>query len=337
MREFPHNHWWVAARTEDVGRELLERVVLGTPVLLYRTTDGRAVALDNRCVHRSFPLSKGKLVGDEVQCGYHGFRYDTTGACVCIPSQEHVASRVRVKAYPVVERFPYVWVWIGDDEAADESLVPDPGLVNEDDWRVLSGTMHIKGSWRAMHDNLLDLTHLTYLHNGVGGTEAYAQVAPEVESDGRTLTSTRSYVDDSPGAGWALGITTPIERWACSTWRSPALITAEVRMTDIEAKERGEESTATIHFIHSVTPETSGALNYHWVVARNFARDVEAVTKMFYDQTVATFLEDQDAMEWIRETMERYPRTDPPEISVKADAGGLQARRLIEALLQDKD
>lgn len=335
MREFPHNHWWVAARAEDVGRELLERVVLGTPIVLYRTLDGGPVALDNRCVHRSFPLSKGKLVDDEVQCGYHGFRYDASGACVCIPSQEHIASRVRVKSFPVAERYPYVWVWIGDDDAADETLIPDPGWVNDDEWHVLSGTIRIRGSWRVMHDNLLDLTHLTFLHNGVGGTEAYAQVVPNVESDGRTLTVTRQYVDDSPGSGWALGTDTPIERYACNDWRSPALIIVEVRMTDIAAHERGEDNVARIRFMHSITPESSSSLHYHWIVARDFLRDSENVTKMFYEQTVATYAEDTDAVEWIQEAMERYPRTDPREISVKADAGALQGRRIIESLLQD--
>src|SRR5262245_48758299 len=96
--------WYVAARSSEVSRTLMDRRILGQSILFYRTEDGRAVALDNRCLHRSFPLSKGYLEGDNVVCGYHGLTYDPCGTCVRIPSLNHTPKSIQTRRYPLVER-----------------------------------------------------------------------------------------------------------------------------------------------------------------------------------------------------------------------------------------
>jgi vanillate O-demethylase monooxygenase subunit len=122
---FARNQWYVVAYAREVGRELLGRTVLGEPLVLCRTEeDGRPVALHDRCVHRRYPLSAGGLDGDRIVCGYHGFTYDTTGACVYVPGQKRIPRTARVTSYPVVEQDALVWVWIGDPALADPGTIP---------------------------------------------------------------------------------------------------------------------------------------------------------------------------------------------------------------------
>ena len=109
---FLRNFWYVAACGHEVTRNPLGRVILGEPIVFFRREDGTPVALEDRCAHRGYPLSKGRLDGDLLVCGYHGLRYDTAGACVGVPSQPNVPYGVCVRAYPVREASPFVWIWL---------------------------------------------------------------------------------------------------------------------------------------------------------------------------------------------------------------------------------
>lgn len=129
---FIKNAWYVAARPEEIGRTPLRRLICNEPIVFYRTRSGDPVALADRCIHRRMPLSAGRVVDDDLQCGYHGFRYDSSGKCVWIPTQEHIPSRACVRGYKLVERFGFTWIWMGDPDRADESLLPVmPGLDQE--------------------------------------------------------------------------------------------------------------------------------------------------------------------------------------------------------------
>src|SRR5207302_6359559 len=133
MSSFVRNQWYVAAYSSEIGRELFARTILGEPIVFYRTVAGEVVALADRCVHRRYPLSESRLDGDKIVCGYHGFTYDQGGSCVFVPGQARIPRTARVPAYPVAELDSFVWVWIGERELADESLIPrapwlaDPG------------------------------------------------------------------------------------------------------------------------------------------------------------------------------------------------------------------
>lgn len=107
---YPLNCWYVAALSDEVGEGLLARRLLDKHVVLYRRASGEVVALEDRCVHRAFPLSEGRLDGDRVVCGYHGFSYEPDGCLADVPSQENVPPGARVPAYPVVETAPFVWI-----------------------------------------------------------------------------------------------------------------------------------------------------------------------------------------------------------------------------------
>ena len=125
FRDYPLNAWYAAAWDHEVGRNLLAKTVAGRPIVFYRTTAGRAVALADACWHRLAPLSMGKLRGDdEIMCGYHGICYDADGRATFMPAQDTINPSATVHSYPVVERHRYVWVWPGDPALADPDSVP---------------------------------------------------------------------------------------------------------------------------------------------------------------------------------------------------------------------
>src|SRR6201987_1104377 len=135
--EFLRNGWDVAASSDEIGRSPLPRLLLGQPVVLYRKEDGTAVALEDRCCHRRAPLSKGKVIGDRLQCGYHGFTFDAAGACVAIPGQDRVPPNIGVRAYPLVERHGFCWIWMGEAGAADPARIVDFSRNTDPDWKTV--------------------------------------------------------------------------------------------------------------------------------------------------------------------------------------------------------
>ena len=174
---FLRNYWYVAATDSEIGRKPLARTILNEPVVFFRTEDGTPVAFEDRCVHRHLPLSMGRLVGDRLQCHYHGLQYDTAGRCVRIPGQDQIPSTAKVKSYPVVERHRWVWIWMGDPALADPAKITDFHWLDDPDWGAKSSYLHVKSNWQLVVDNLLDLTHLAFVHETTIGNAALAEHA----------------------------------------------------------------------------------------------------------------------------------------------------------------
>src|SRR5215813_704975 len=156
---FLRNYWYVAASAAEIGRKPFARMILGEPVVFFRTEDGAPVAFEDRCAHRHLPLSMGKLVGDRLQC-------HCTGQCVRIPGQELIPPSAKVKTYPVTERHRWVWIWMGDPALADPARITDFHWLDDPAWGAKASYLHVKANWQLVVDNLLDLTHLAFVHVG---------------------------------------------------------------------------------------------------------------------------------------------------------------------------
>jgi phenylpropionate dioxygenase-like ring-hydroxylating dioxygenase large terminal subunit len=144
---FLRNHWYVAASSDEIGRKPFGRILLGAPVVFYRTEAGKVVAFEDRCAHRHLPLSMGKLVGDALQCHYHGLRFGPDGRCVRIPGQDQIPQTARVKTYPVVERYKWLWIWMGDPAAADPAKIADFHWLDDSNWGAKASYLHVKANW----------------------------------------------------------------------------------------------------------------------------------------------------------------------------------------------
>ena len=163
---FLKNCWYVAGWSNDYGRELKAETYLGENIVIYRTEAGEPVALENACPHRKLPLSEGNLVGDTVECGYHGLTFDCTGTCVAAPTQQgQIPRRAIVKSYPIVDRYRLLWIWMGDPDKADpHTIFPVENFDNTDWGYTDGGVLDIDCNYLWVCDNLLDPSHVAWVH-----------------------------------------------------------------------------------------------------------------------------------------------------------------------------
>jgi vanillate O-demethylase monooxygenase subunit len=298
--------------------------------MLYRRLDGRIAALEDRCAHRSFPLSKGQLDGDTVVCGYHGARYDGEGHCVQVPSQPKVPPGAMVRAFPVREIGSLVWIWMGDAEAAASSAVPHEDWMSAPGWASSLDRLHLRASYVRLHENLLDLTHLSFLHANSFGTPDYASAPFEttIDVDAGRFAILRSVVPTRLPPVWAKP--TGLEgqdaaRIAESTFVAPSLHVVAVKFYACDRPE-AEQPSRAIRTAHIVTPESARSTHYFIQHARNFALDDDAITAFMHEQLLKAFNEDVDGLEALEERLAGYDERQP-EVSFHADRASLAMRR----------
>ncbi|MEN9538696.1 MAG: hypothetical protein RLZZ126_931 [Pseudomonadota bacterium] len=327
------NCWYVAGLSSEISRDIISRRLLGVDVALYRTLAGEAIAVRNRCPHRSFPLAKGRLEGDILVCGYHGMQFDPSGRCVSMPSMPVTPSNGQVRSFPLAERGPLVWIWMGDADLADEALVPDTHWLDDAGWKSVHGQFHIKSDYVAMHENLLDQTHFPFLHPGAIGTPEYARSKLQVRRDGDVVVIDRALKNSPPPGVYAVptGLTSkPVDRYSEARFVSPALHTAYARIVDANHPS-GTPHTYRFNITHIFTPETNGSIHYWWFNSRDFKLDDPEADDYLHTASAKAYLEDVDALEWIMDVVKQdvEPQFD---LNFAPDKPGLMMRRILHDL-----
>lgn len=330
---FLFQEWYVAAFSDEVGRELLARTLLGKRIIFYRTAAGEAVALADRCAHRSFPLSAGALEGDTIVCGYHGFRYDAKGDCIEVPAAAKCPRSIGVQCYPLVERGGLVWIWMGDPDHADMTRLPHIAFLEGDAWARSKGYLHLDGNYISLHENLLDLTHLSYVHAKSFGTPDYARAPYKTDIKDGHFQIRRTVSPTLLPPVWAepsglVGVKTAT-RVANSEFVSPAFHLVSTSFYD-GALPEDERSVCSIRTAHLPTPETHRSTHYFIVHGRDFALDEDAVTQTMHDRLFTAFQEDVDALTILEDVLEHTAPEDMYEISVASDAPSVAMRRYIK-------
>ena len=228
---FVRNAWYVAAWDHEIARALTQRWIAGEPVLLYRTGAGQVVAMEDRCPHRRAALSKGSLVGDQVQCGYHGITFDCAGQCTSIPSQQDRPAAMKVRTYAVVERWRWVWIWMGDADTADESLLPDFQYNDTPGWLPTGGCIDVKANYQLLIDNLLDLTHETYVHGKTIGNSAIVEhpMTCRVEGNDVHVQRVMRNTPAPPLFRKVRQFESNIDRWQIIRFQMPAHVSIDAR------------------------------------------------------------------------------------------------------------
>ena len=298
------NCWYVAGLLDEFTRELQQRFFLGNSVLMYLSTEGKPVLMQNRCAHRSFPLHHGRLEGDEVVCMYHGLRYNTMGACVNAPMIGRPAAHAKLRHYPTAVRGPLVWAWMGDAALADEGKIPDTGWLSDKNWVSGGGYVHVKANYVGLHENLLDLTHFSYLHAGNIGTPEWVNSPFEVTVEGEQVRVVRELKNAPPPQIYAVAMQLThrqtVNRGSDAWYISPAMNTAYIYIEDIAAGT-DERRKYDVKVLHLLTPETQHTMHYWAFTGRNFALGDASVTKWMVDSSFKAFHEDREALEWIDE------------------------------------
>lgn len=267
QKRFLENIWYCAAHAEEIGDKPLGRIICGMPMVIYRGASGQAVALEDRCPHRQAPLSLGNVIGENIQCNYHGLIFDGTGACVHIPRQDGISASNRIRAFPAVERWGFIWVWWGDADAADPDAIPDLPWTTDPERRVAYFYWHVNANHQLMADNLLDVSHVDFLHKHSIASkidpEAKEAAAPKVtietRVEGDTVHSLR-LVHNTTLAGIAAkwnGSEGPVTRVSTGKWVPPNSCILKLQFADVDGKiER------TINLDHIMTPETDRTCHY---------------------------------------------------------------------------
>jgi phenylpropionate dioxygenase-like ring-hydroxylating dioxygenase large terminal subunit len=337
-----HNCWYAAAFSDEVGREPLARTLLDTPMVFYRRQDGTPVALVDRCPHRFAPLSVGTLVGDDIQCAYHGLRFDCTGKCVANPHNGNKPlGAASVDSFTLFERYGVVWIWPGEAELADTSLIPHfPYLEDDTVWRVLKGHLLVMGNYQLVTDNLLDLTHAPYLHPGF----AIPDITPEQQ-----LAATRVTVEKTersvhyyrhrnglPPNQATIDLFGFANKPAISRthmhWYPPALI-------DFDNGTYFDGQTEMDGFCfpqaHLITPETEITSHYFFAAARNLKLEDPATDAALTAVLNTAFRTQDEPM--IEAVQRRMGPTGDLEslgpVMLKTDAAPVLARRMLKAMI----
>lgn len=265
------SRWYAAAWHDEIGDTLFSRKICDMQILLFRDEHGKASALLDRCPHRLVPLSMGQKHGGNVTCGYHGLEFAPTGKCVNNPHGP-ITSALSVRSFPLVERDKLLWIWLGDPAETDESLLPDFGFLNQAEMRPVTGYMHTAANYQLISDNILDLSHIEFLHAQTLGTEAIRSAQIQAWQDGETVYSDRTAVDEILTPFLERTFETggrPVKRWLKVRWDPPGLMKLTVGVSPAGPEQGARETFGS----HMVTPETQETSHYFWSHTRNFGPD----------------------------------------------------------------
>lgn len=351
---FIYNSWYVAALSREIeAGKVFARTILNQPIAFYRKTDGSVAALEDRCCHRLAPLSLGSVVEDAIQCGYHGFCFDGAGQCVKIPGQAVIPAKAKVRAFPVIERHGFIWVWPGAPElAVDQTSIPDElHVLDSTGYDSRASYVHVKSGYRLIVDNLQDASHAEFVHvntlkvEGLG--ETMRQSAQDAERsykfeiiDGNIRHNWR--VTNTPGGpAFVKGLclqkgldyetvkASPVNWILETTWYPPGIWT--FKPTTYLPDERPEEGASWVDVIVA-TPETEHTSHYFWGDAQNFDPQNAQLTDFYHEATEAAFAEDVAVFEAQQRIMGPHDVMDFDVITASGDAASIQARRILDSL-----
>lgn len=331
------NQWYAAAFSHELKEAPLGRVFLNQPVVLYRKADGTPVALEDRCCHRRAPLSAGKIEGDNLRCGYHGFLYDAAGAAIWAPGQDRLPPGARVRSYPVVESHGWIWIWPGDPARANASAAPSYDKYDDPNWATYDELIPMKSNYFLVVDNLLDLSHLPFLHAATIGSPEDTNPKLSWERGADWVKGVRVARGLSPSPRNLLeGLDFRFDRTQIMLFEPPSQVTIDI-LSNEYGKEYGDPTdrlNRRIIIYDAITPETDTSCHYFWAIARDYGvKDVE-LTALSRRATSAAFHEDSVMLEKQQRVIDLDPSA--AQIDVIGDAGSLQARRIMERLLTEE-
>lgn len=332
------NVWYLAMWSIDLdpGR-VLSRTIIEEPVAFFRLEDGSVAALADQCPHRLVPLSARRLLpGDRVQCIYHGLEFASDGRCVNNPHGGIPAS-ARVRSYPVLERHTMLWVWMGD-RPANPAAIPDYSCFDEAPPLHVTKRDYIRmeADYELVTDNLLDLSHTAYLHDGILGHQGMAKAEIKVEQVGEAIQVSRNNSSVAvPGLfrDFLPGSPATVDKWNTIRWSAPSSMLID---TGVSLPGDDPANGTGFYGTHILTPETRRSTHYHFAAVRwnvltmgdelntRIRDDLTRLRRYAFEQEDAPVIEAQQRM------LDRPGAPRPMLLSI--DAGPVRYRRLLERL-----
>jgi vanillate monooxygenase len=339
LNNWPLNAWYVAARSDEVGGKPFGRTVCGQALVLFRSGNGIA-ALEDYCPHRGAPLSLGSVVDGNLVCGYHGLCVGPEGRIVSMPAQR-VQTFPVARRYPLVERHGFIWVWPGDPALANATALPDFEWLGHPEWAYGGGLYHIQCDYRLMIDNLMDLTHETYVHASSIGQSEIDESPVQTRVEGNEVITSR-FMENIPAPPfWRMALRmngladdVPVDRWQICHFTPPSHVMIEVGVAHAgkgghAAPDEFKASSIVVDFI---TPESPTSIWYYWGMARRFKPHDAALTDSIREGQGKIFAEDREMLERQQRNHLAWPGRKLMALNI--DSGGVRSRKLIERVLE---
>jgi len=343
------NCWYMIAWDHEIpaadSPELFHRTVLGEPLLVMRTSEGIFSVLEDRCCHRHAPLSKGRREGDCVRCGYHGLLFNAGGVCLEVPGLAQVPPKARVRHYPCVLKNRWLFVWMGDAEKADTALLPDNFSCDHPDWRHKPGYLHYDTPYLLICDNLLDFSHLSYVHAAtLGGSPAIAQAISTIEpvpgpgSDWPVMGIRVSrHVADVPPPPFYQRFRhfdTHLDRWFIYEFLLPGTLLMHSGGKPVGSADGDMSQAVQLHSCQTLTPETSTSTHYFFQQSHRTDVGDASVTESIFNSLVQAFNEDRDMITAQHRNLLLDP--DRAMLPLAMDSALLQFRRALKAQVESE-
>jgi len=339
---FPKNTWYVAATPGEIDEKPLGRTICGERIVFYRGEENKVAAVEDFCPHRGAPLSLGYVCEGKLVCGYHGLEMGCDGKTVHMPGQR-VRGFPAIKSYPVVERYGFIWVWPGDASKADAAKIPVLEWYDNPEWAYGGGLYHIACDYRLMIDNLMDLTHETYVHSTSIGQKEIDETPCKTTVNGDEVVTARYMNGILPPPFWKAALRSnnlpddvAVDRWQICRFTPPSNVIIEVGVAleghgGYDAPNDKKVYSKVIDFI---TPETETSIHYFWGMARKFNPKDKALTATIRDGQGKIFGEDLEMLEKQQRNLLDYP--DRALLMLNIDAGGVQSRKIIDRLVAEE-
>ena len=336
---FLRNQWYAAAYSDEVRDQPLGRKICNEDVVLFRDANGKVAVFEDRCPHRLAPLSRGKAIAGEIECPYHGLRFNGNGSCTLIPSQRSIPRGLNARTYPCAEKYRLIFIWIGDAAKADPALLPDWSPHSSPEWTTVYGYHYVKANYLLLIDNLLDLTHLAFVHAttlGASGPWDWLQ-QQDVWTEGEVVRTRRVMRNVAPSGlvrATMRFVDGKIDRFQTSAFWLPSYVLVSL---GAEAAGTRDDMEFPHHIVpNSITPETETTTHYFWSTPRRYALEDPDISRLFYNVTKTAFDEDQEMIEAQQRMITSDPRNSPLA-NLDGDAASVAARRLIARRLQREE
>jgi phenylpropionate dioxygenase-like ring-hydroxylating dioxygenase large terminal subunit len=338
---YVRNAWYVAGWSPDLGQDALTPVqILGEPIVLWRTGQ-QLVALADRCVHRLAPLSLGRCEGSTLRCMYHGLRYDTQGQCIQIPGQDVIPRGARVRSYPSVDRHSWIWVWMGDPARADATLIPPAVGLEEPEWLLGRGQLDYQAEACYINDNLLDFSHLSYVHaNSFGAGPSFAEERPKLTALEQGVRFER----------WNLATKGPVGRsseeltdnWMTYDFLIPGVLLmwsgsfklGTAAASNYERPDYSQAIRGVTFTSQAVTPLGDRSARYFFSWGPHRRHGDEALRDLLMKIAAQAFGEDKTMIEAQQRIIDRTP--DPVILPTAHDRGVTMFNRLVARLAREE-
>ncbi len=335
--EYIKNAWYVAGWSSEFADALCKVTILEENIVMFRASNGEVIAMEDRCPHRLLPLSRGKRIGDTIQCGYHGMTFDCSGKCVRIPGQDNVPKSAYVETYPVHERHNIVWIWMGEPELANVDDIFDLPEFTDPKWHAHQGeALHLKSNYLNVAENLVDPAHVSFVHPTTLGNASSENVPVHVSTKGEVIVAWR-WIRDSEPIGFFQnfgGFTGNVDRWHYYYLHLPctAMIDFGSADTKLNLPEDERDKGVRIFALHFMTPVRSDYTIDRWMHLRNTAVGDDAASKQMDAMFKVAFAEDKEILEAVQQEENRPQKRRPIRIAI--DKGPNVYRKRIRDLVE---